>query len=86
MKIIRGKPATGKPPMITCSGCGNRAREAGIAIPDDETVGKIHGPDVVKGFKIGAIIDEDEMQPLCESCLVALERAAVATTAQERMQ
>lgn len=31
MKVIRGTPTTGKPPMITCTGCGKRAREADIA-------------------------------------------------------
>ncbi len=78
MKIIRSKPAKGKPPKIICTGCGKRAREAGVAVPDD-AVGKIVGPDVVHGpdepLKVGAIIDEDDIQPLCEDCLAVLERA-----------
>jgi hypothetical protein len=32
MKIIRGKPATGKPPKIICARCGKRADEAGVAV------------------------------------------------------
>ncbi len=45
MKIIRGMPATGKPPKIICTGCGKRADEAGVlAVPDDANI-KFHGPD-----------------------------------------
>jgi hypothetical protein len=71
MKIIRGKLATGKPPKIICAGCGNRAREAGVAVPD-AAVPEQDGP---------FAIDEDDMQPLCEECLAALERAEIATVA-----
>jgi len=70
MRIIRGRPATGKPRKIICTGCGKRAVEAGIAVPHN-AVEKIYGPD---GPTIGAIVDEDEMQPLCESCVTALSR------------
>ncbi|MDE5461150.1 hypothetical protein [Bradyrhizobium sp. CSS354] len=77
MKIIRGKPAKGKPPKIICTGCGARAREAGVAV-DDAAIGR--GSDVAS-----MMIEEDDMQPLCEACLAALERAEIAST-RERMQ
>jgi hypothetical protein len=69
MKIIRSKPATGKPPKIICNGCGKRADEAGVAVADNDVEeGRGVGPD-------GPIllIDEDDMQPLCEECVTALE-------------
>jgi hypothetical protein len=68
LKVIRGKPATGRPPKIICVGCGKRADEAGIAVPDTD-VEEVYGVD----GKIGLIIDGDDMQPLCEECVVALE-------------
>jgi hypothetical protein len=73
MKIIRGKPATGKPPKIICAGCGKRADEAGVAVPDAAAEeGHGYGPD-------GPImlINEDDMQPLCEDCVTALERTTM---------
>ncbi len=70
MKIIRGKPATGKPPKIICTGCGKRADEAGVAVRDS-AVEKGYGSD-------GPVmmIDEDEVQPLCEGCVTILLRDA----------
>jgi hypothetical protein len=69
MRIIRGRPATGKAPKIVCTGCGKRAAEAGVAVPDlaDEKGYSRDGPI--------RMIDEDEAQPLCEDCVTALERA-----------
>ena len=70
MKIIRGTPASGKPLRITCSGCGKRAPEAGIAVSPDaaeeghSSIGPV------------TIIDEDETYPLCEACCSALEAAS----------
>src|SRR5204862_1120491 len=49
----------GKPPTITCSGCGRRAPEAGIAVRDS-AVATAHGP------------DPDKRMALCEDCLAAL--------------
>jgi hypothetical protein len=69
MKIIRGKPATGNPPKIICTGCGKRADEAGIAVP---TLA------VEKGYRGDGpvmMIDEDQVQPLCEDCVAALLRS-----------
>jgi hypothetical protein len=68
MKIIRGKPASGKPPKIICTGCGKRADEAGIALPE-LAVEKGYGADGPV-----MIVEDDQMQPLCEDCLTALER------------
>jgi hypothetical protein len=70
MRIIQGQPATGKPREIVCTGCGKRAIEAGIAVPD-KAVDQGYGPD---GPIVYAIVDEDEMQPLCERCVAALLR------------
>lgn len=77
MRIIRSRPATGKPPKIICTGCGKQAREAGVAVPD-LAVEKAHGPEFQGPdgpISVSLIIDEDETQPLCEACLIALERA-----------
>ncbi|MET3992142.1 hypothetical protein BjapCC829_36475 [Bradyrhizobium barranii] len=82
MRIIRSRPATGKPPKIICTGCGERAREAGVAVPDwavEKTHGpEFQGPDGPVGVSV--IIDEDETQPLCEACLIAFERGQAHTT------
>jgi hypothetical protein len=69
MRIIRGNPATGKTPKVICSGCGKRAAEAGVAVPKSavEDGHDADGPIMM--------IDENQMQPLCEDCLTALERA-----------
>lgn len=82
MRIIRSKPATGKPPKIICTGCGKRGREAGVAVPE-LAVEKAHGtefqgPDGPVGASV--IIDEDETQPLCEACLSTLERGQAHRT------
>jgi len=69
MRIIRGTPATGKPPKIICTGCGKKAIEAGCAIHD--TVFRRF----VESSKTFMMIEEDDTQPLCEDCLTALERA-----------
>jgi hypothetical protein len=69
MKIIRAKPATGKPPKIICNGCGKRANEAGVAVSETD-VEEVYGAD---GKIVGSIIDGDDMQPLCEECVAALE-------------
>lgn len=77
MRIIRAKPAKGKPRKIICSGCGKRAREAGVAVPDD-AVEQVVARDIMQpGWPVvtSEIIDEDAMQRLCEECLTALERA-----------
>ena len=72
MRIIRGQPASGKPPRITCTGCGKRAIEAGIAVPDDAVEqGEGYGPDGPAQF---AIVDPDDEQPLCEVCCTTLLR------------
>ena len=80
MRIIRATPATGKPPKIICRPSKSLVISR-VAVADD-AVGNIVGPDVVIGpdgpVRVGAIIDEDEMQPLCEECVTALERAEEA--------
>ncbi len=68
MRIIRGKPANGKPRKIKCTGCGKRAVEAGIAVPDD-CIEQGYGAD---GPVQIAIFEEGQDQPLCESCVEAL--------------
>jgi hypothetical protein len=77
MKVIRGKPATGKPPKIICTGCGKRANEAGIAVRESAiergygvAVDKSHG---LPGGEL-MMIDEDDVHPLCEECVTKLER------------
>jgi hypothetical protein len=70
MRIIRGQPATGKPPMIVCDGCGKRAPEAGIAVSASTPV-RGYGPD----GPVMAIEDDESAQRLCEQCVTALERA-----------
>jgi hypothetical protein len=76
MRIIRGRPATGKPPKITCTGCGKRAFEAGIAV---------HEAAVEQGYGVAAegsglpsgpmtMIDDEDAYPLCEDCVTALKR------------
>jgi hypothetical protein len=71
MRIIRCQPATGNKPLkIVCARCGKRATEAGMAVPD-KAVEHGYGPD---GPIVHAIVDEHEIQPLCESCVNALLR------------
>jgi hypothetical protein len=77
MKIIRAKPAIGKPPKIICTGCGKRAAEAGIAVREsaiergygvavDKSLGLPEGPMMM--------IEDEDIHPLCEDCITALER------------
>jgi hypothetical protein len=71
MRIIRSKPAAGKPRKIICAGCGKRAAEAGVAALHS-AVEEGYGPDP---DRLIMVIEEDEMlQPLCESCVTALLR------------
>jgi hypothetical protein len=70
MKIFRSEPATGKPHKITCTGCGKKAFEAGIAVPY-LAVEKGYG---VEPDESVLMIDEDQVQPLCEECVAALLR------------
>lgn len=79
MRIIRGRPASGKPNIIVCTGCGKRAPEAGIAIKDDAEVDG-WGPD---GPVI--MIDEDEVacHPLCEDCVAVLCEQGGAASKRE---
>lgn len=70
MRIIKGEPAAGKPRKIVCAGCGKRAVEAGIAVPD-KAVEEAYGLD---GPTVHAIVDEDEVEPLCDRCVTALLR------------
>ena len=74
MKIIRHQPADGKPPRITCTGCGKRTPEAGIAVKE-EAVEKGWGPDGPV-----TVIDMEDALSLCEDCVTALQRSeAVAS-------
>ena len=66
MKIIRGQPP--KPHKIVCTGCGEPALEAGVAV-SYEIYELAFGPDGDQS------INEDDMTFLCESCVTALERA-----------
>jgi hypothetical protein len=68
MRIIRGKPATGKSSEIVCTGCGKRAAEAGVAVRD-LAVETAYGPESM------LMIDENKIQPLCAECVTAWERA-----------
>jgi hypothetical protein len=71
MKVIRGRPTTGNPPKIICSGCGRRAEEAGIAVPESAAEqGYSVGPGV--DGPVTMVEEDDRMQPLCEDCLAAL--------------
>ena len=70
MRIFRSEPATGKPRKITCTGCGKKAFEAGIAVPYS-AVEKGYG---VEPDESVMMIDEDQVQPLCEDCVTALLR------------
>jgi hypothetical protein len=64
MKVIRGKPAIGKPPEIICSVCGKRADEAGVAVPD-----------MVLAAGIGIV---ELKMPLCADCVALLESELAA--------
>jgi hypothetical protein len=78
--IIRGKQATGKQPKIICTGCGNRAIEAGIAVSDNAVEeGYGCGPQGHPSRIMIVTADEEEMQPLCESCVTALEHGETKT-------
>jgi len=70
MRVIRGRPAS-KASKIVCTGCGKRAAEAGIAVPHSAVEEGYSHDGPVRMI----VIDEDEMQPLCEDCVTALERA-----------
>jgi hypothetical protein len=75
MRVIRGRPATGKPPKIICTGCGKRAPEAGIAVkPEAVEEGYVIGSGV--DGPVTMIDDEEDIYPLCEDCVTALERAS----------
>ncbi len=81
MKVIRGEPA-GKPHKITCTGCGKKAFEAGIAVSETAAEeGKGYGPD-------GPIlmIDEDDAHPLCEECVTALLRKEEGAAAERKTE
>jgi len=71
MRIIRGVPATGKVPMCTCTGCGKRRPEAGIACAPDavEKAYSSHGTML--------IVDDSEHDtyPLCISCVDAFDKS-----------
>ena len=68
MRIIKGKPASGKPPRIICTGCGKEAFEAGIAV---EPRAVEHGYGNVGPVMI---VDDDTAQPLCAECVAILSR------------
>jgi hypothetical protein len=70
MRIIKSEPAAGKPRKIICTGCGKRAVEAGLAVPD-HAVEEAYSPD---GPTVHAVVGEDEMEPLCDGCVTALLR------------
>ena len=81
MRIIRGVPAVGKPRKITCTGCGKRASEAGIAVhPDavEEGYGAVCDEQTCAemGLRTGrmTMIDDDDAHPLCEACCSAMEQ------------
>ena len=64
MQIIRGETASGIPRrIITCSGCGKSAPEAGLAVRSDD----------VEENGLMMAINSDDVSPLCEACVSALE-------------
>jgi hypothetical protein len=79
MRIIRSKPATGKPRRIVCTGCGRKAFEAGIAVnPEVVETGYGDDPD-----RLITMIDDEDAFPLCEDCVTTLERADAGEAVSE---
>lgn len=68
MQIFPVHPVSRKPTKIICVGCGKRAIEAGIAVPD-KCAELGYGPD--GPYKI-VMVDDGEIQSLCEGCLAVL--------------
>ena len=65
---MRGHLAGGKPRKIICTGCGEPAVSAGFVL--SQGAERFYGPDATTD---DLCLTEDEVHPLCESCVSALE-------------